>query len=105
VIADIFYYGGLTVAALGGSAGIAQLVRAPGERKRHRAELIRLGIDSAAVISDTAIEQVKFLREEIAHHRREAAERDTEYKRLLDAARAEIASLRAEVIRLTAVAT
>lgn len=82
---------GAVLAAIGGIAGITALLKIGPERKKITAEAFRAGVDSTQVLSNTAVslldpylEQITFLRSELA------------------SARDEIVSLRAEIRTLQA---
>lgn len=82
---------GVLIAAVGGVAGLAALAKIGPERRKITAEAFRAGVDSTQVLSSTAVslldpylEQIKFLRSELA------------------SARDEITSLRAEIRTLQA---
>lgn len=82
---------GIVIAAAGGLAGIAALAKIGPERRKITAEAFRVGVDSTQVLNNTAVslldpylEQITFLRHELA------------------SAREEIMSLRAEIRTLQA---
>ena len=84
-------YVGILLAAVGGAAGITALAKVGPERKKITAEAFRAGVDSAQVLSNTAVslldpylEQIRYLRGELAD------------------ARSEIESLRMEIVHLRA---
>lgn len=79
------------IAAVGGVAGLAAFAKIGPERKKITAEAYRAGVDSAEVLSKSAISfmapyeaQIKFLNDQLA------------------AARSEIVSLRTEIAELRA---
>jgi hypothetical protein len=91
VITTIAQVVGVLVAGVGGVAGSVALFKIGPERRKITAEAYRAGVDSAAVLSKSAIDfmapyeaQIKFLNDQLA------------------AARVEITSLRSEVAELRA---
>lgn len=91
MITTIVQFSGYALAAAGGLAGLAALLKIGPERKRITADAFRAGVDSTQVLSSTAVslldpylEQIKFLRSELA------------------SARDEIVSLRSEIRTLQA---
>jgi hypothetical protein len=82
---------GAALAVVGGAAGIAAFAKIGPERRKITAEAYRAGVDSAQVLANTSVsllnpylDQIKFLRSELAD------------------ARAEIASMRVEIADLRA---
>lgn len=89
MIYQVIQYAGWALATLGGTAGIIAAAKVGPERVKIRAEAYRAGVDAAQVLANTAVgllqpalDQVAFLRVELA------------------GARAEITSLRAEIAEL-----
>lgn len=80
---------GWMVAALGAGGSVVALLKVGAERKKITAEAYRAGVDSAQVLSNTAMSLLQPALEQVAFLRTELAD-----------ARAEITSLRAEIAEL-----
>jgi hypothetical protein len=89
VITTIVQFSGYALAAAGGLAGLAALFKIGPERKKITADAFRAGVDSTQVLSNTAVslldpylEQIKFLRTELASAREEITSLRTEIRTL-----------------------
>ncbi|MGH3989311.1 MAG: hypothetical protein ACRDTZ_18675 [Pseudonocardiaceae bacterium] len=100
-----FQWAAWLVAAVGGVAGATALLKIGPERAKIKAEAYKAGVDATAVLSnsalallDPALEQVKFLRNELAT----AHDESVELRRGMAALEKEVALLRNEVVVLRA---
>lgn len=78
MIAELTSAVGAVFAVVGGTAGIRALTTIGPERRKITADAFRAGVDSTQVLSNTAVslldpyvEQIKFLRSELASAREE----------------------------------
>jgi hypothetical protein len=88
---------GAAVAAAGGVAGVTAFLKIGPERRKINAQVYRAGVDSAQVLSNSAVsllqpslDQIKFLREELASARSE-----------ITSLRIELANMQSQVTMLT----
>lgn len=103
MIYQVFQWAGWALAAVGGTAGIVAAAKVGPERAKIRAEAYRAGVDSAQVLSATALsllqpalDQVAFLRTELA----EALTERASLRKSITELEKKVAVLRADVVAL-----